>query len=110
MKCNRPLYFVLTECHLMDDNGHPLGQENLLKLWELYNLMVGSTLSTFILRGESNDNLRSQFDADANNAELLAKFLFMVGEKGRICWSNKVYLDPENGGTGTCFTNNRSQQ
>lgn len=95
MKCNRPLYFVLTECHLMDDNGHPLGQENLLKLWELYNLMVGSTLSTFILRGESNDNLRSQFDADANNAELLAKFLFMVGEKGRICWSNKVYLDPD---------------
>ena len=52
---------MLTECNLLDDNELPLTRENLLKLWELYNLMVGSTLSTFVLRGESNDNLRSQF-------------------------------------------------
>ena len=95
MKCNRPLYFVLTECHLMDDNGQLLVQEDLLKIWELYNLMVGSTLSTFILRGESNENLISQFGADANDPVLLAKYLFMAGEKGRICWSEKEYLDPD---------------
>lgn len=26
MKCNRPLYFVLAECHLMDDNGSDGGE------------------------------------------------------------------------------------
>ena len=58
-------------------------------------MMAGSTLSTFILRGESDDNLRSQYGTDTQNPTLLAKYLFMVGEKGRLCWNNKEFLNPD---------------
>ena len=58
-------------------------------------MMVGSTLSTFILRGDSDENLRSQFNTDTQNLTLLAKYLFMAGEKGRICWNDKKFLNPD---------------
>lgn len=81
---------------MLNDEGEALSQDELMKLWGLYNMMVGSTLSTFILRGESDENLRSQFGTDTENPRLLAKYLFMVGEKGRMCWTDKEFLDPDN--------------
>ena len=85
----------MTGCKLLNDEGIKLSQDELLKLWDFYQMMVGSTLSTFILRGDSNENLRSQFDTDTHNPALLAKYLFMVGEKGRMCWNNKEFLNPD---------------
>jgi hypothetical protein len=87
---------VLSGCRLLNDEGEALSQDELMKLWGLYNMMVGSTLSTFILRGESDENLRSQFGTDTENPRLLAKYLFMVGEKGRMCWTDKEFQDPDN--------------
>lgn len=95
MRLYRPLYFVMTGCNLLNDEGIALSQDELLKLWDFYQMMVGSTLSTFILRGDSDENLRSQFDTDTHNPTLLAKYLFMVGEKGRMCWNNKEFLNPD---------------
>lgn len=85
MRLYRPLYFVMNGCKLLNDEGIALSQDELLKLWNFYQMMVGSTLSTFILRGDSDENLRSQFDTDTQNPTLLAKYLFIVGEKGRMC-------------------------
>ncbi len=53
----------MSGCNLLNDEGGALSQDELMKLWGLYNMMAmaGSTLSTFILRGESDDNLRSQY-------------------------------------------------
>lgn len=95
MRLYRPLYFVMTGCKLLNDEGIALSQDELLKLWDFYQMMVGSTLSTLILRGDSDENLRSQFDTDTQNPTLLAKYIFMVGEKGRMCWNNKEFLDPD---------------
>lgn len=95
MRLYRPLYFVMNGCKLLNDEGIALSQDELLKLWNFYQMMVGSTLSTFILRGDSDENLRSQFDTDTQNPTLLAKYLFMVGEKGRMCWNNKEFLNPD---------------
>jgi len=95
MRLYSPLYFVMGGCRLLNEEGRALSHDELMKLWGLYNMMVGSTLSTFILRGESDENLRSQFGADTQNPTLLAKYLFMVGEKGRMCWNNKEFLNPD---------------
>lgn len=95
MRLYSPIYFVLSGCRLLNDEGEALSQDELMKLWGLYNMMVGSTLSTFILRGESDENLRSQFGTDTESPRLLAKYLFMVGEKGRMCWTDKEFLDPD---------------
>lgn len=95
MRLYRPLYFVMTGCKLLNDEGIVLMQDELLKLWDFYQMMVGSTLSTIILRGESDENLRSQFNTDTQNPTLLAKYLFMVGEKGRMCWNDKEFLNPD---------------
>lgn len=95
MRFYRPIYFVMSGCKLLNDEGGALSQDELMKLWGLYNMMAGSTLSTFILRGESDDNLRSQYGTDTQNPTLLAKYLFMVGEKGRLCWNNKEFLNPD---------------
>ena len=96
MRLYSPLYFILSRCRLLNDEAETLSQEELMKLWGLYNMMVGSTLSTFILRGESDENLRSQFGTDTQNPTMLAKYLFMVGVKGRMCWNNKEFLNPDN--------------
>lgn len=95
MRLYRPIYYVMSGCRLLNDEGRTLSQDELMKLWGLYNMMVGSTLSTFILRGESDENLRSQFGTDTQNPTLLAKYFFMVGEKGRMCWNNKEFLNPD---------------
>ena len=95
MRLYSPIYFVLSGCRLLNDEGEALSQDELMKLWGLYNMMVGSTLSTFILRGESDENLRSQFGTNTENPALLAKYLFMVGEKGRTCWTDKEFLNPD---------------
>ena len=60
MRLYSPLYFVMGGCRLLNEEGRVLSHDELMKLWGLYNMMVGSTLSTFILRGESDENLRSQ--------------------------------------------------
>lgn len=61
----------MSGCDLLNDEGGALSQDELMKLWGLYNMMAGSTLSTFILRGESDDNLRSQDGTDTRNPTLL---------------------------------------
>ena len=49
MKYYRPIHFVMNDCRLLNDDGRALSQDELMKLWGLYNMMAGSTLSTFIL-------------------------------------------------------------
>lgn len=80
---------------LKNHNDEDLPQEDVQKLWGFYNMMKWTRGCSFVMRGESNENLIEQFEADANNPALLAKYLFMTGEKGRICWENRKYLDPD---------------
>lgn len=91
-----PIYFALSNSKLVKENGEVLTQAELLKLWEFLNLLIGSRYSTFIMRGESNENLKAQYNFDTEMPELLAQCIFMAGEKGRICWNAKKYLDPDN--------------
>ena len=56
-------------------------------------MLNGSRYSTFILRGESNENLRGQYNFDANTPDLLSQCMFMTGEKGRMCWNEKTFLN-----------------
>ena len=90
-----PLYFALSNSKILKDNGLPLCQRELVQLWNFMNMLTGSRYTTFIMRGESNENLRKQFNNDSNSPELLALCIFMAGEKARLCWSEKIYLDPD---------------
>lgn len=80
---------------LKNHNDEDLPQEDVQKLWVFYNMMKWTRACSFVMRGESNGNLMEQFETNANNPALLAKYLFMTGEKGRICWENRKYLDPD---------------
>lgn len=93
-KC-MPIYFALTNSKLVKDNGDVLSQDELLKFWNFMNLLIGSRYSTFIMRGESNENLEKQYNFDTNMPELLAQCIFMAGEKGRLCWNQKKFFDPD---------------
>lgn len=90
-----PLYFALSNSKILKDNGLHLCQRELVQLWNFMNMLTGSRYTTFIMRGESNENLRKQFNNDTNSPELLAQCIFMAGEKARLCWSEKKYLDPD---------------
>lgn len=83
---------------LKSHDDEDLPQKDVLKLWGFYNMMKWTRGCSFVMRGESNENLIEQFEADANNPALLAKYLFMTGEKGRVCWENRKYLDPDDTG------------
>lgn len=90
------LYFALSNSQIVNSNGETLSQDELLMLWNFINLLIGSRYSTFIFRGESNENLIKQYNWDTNVPDLLAQCIFMTGEKGRMCWNQKKILDPEN--------------
>lgn len=90
-----PLYFALSKSKIIKDNGEILLQDELVKLWHFLNMLTGSRCSTIIMRGESNENLREQYNYDTNTPNLLAQCIFMAGEKGRICWNEKKFLDPD---------------
>lgn len=90
-----PLYNALHWRKLRNHYGEDLPQEDVLKLWGFFNMIKWTRECSFVMRGESNVNLMNQFGTDANHPDLLAKYLFMTGEKGRICWENKRYLDPD---------------
>ena len=85
----------ISQLRLLNGVDNELSQEQILKLWEFYNLLSGSTNSKFILRGESDRNLTRQFNVDSHNPNLLAKCLFTTGEKGRICWEENGGYDPD---------------
>lgn len=86
---------MLLNHRLLNSNGNELSQEELNKLWEFYNMMLGSLNSRFIFRGESDRNLRSQFNVDTTTPALLSECLFMTGEKGRICWAENEGINPD---------------
>lgn len=90
-----PLYFALTNSKILTDNGVALSQIELMKFWNFVNMLIGSRYSTIIMRGESDSNLQYQYNFDTKTPELLAKCIFMVGEKGRICWSVKNFINPD---------------
>lgn len=90
-----PLYFALSKSKIIKGNGEILLQDELVKLWHFLNMLTGSRYSTIIMRGESNENLREQYNYDTNTPDLLAQCIFMAGEKGRICWNEKKFLDPD---------------
>lgn len=83
---------------LKSHDDEDLPQEDVMKLWGFYNMMKWTRECSFVMRGESNENLMEQFETNANNPALLAKYLFMTGEKGRVCWENRKYLDPDDTG------------
>lgn len=90
-----PLYNALHWRKLKNHDDEDLPQEDVLKLWGFFNMIKWTRGCSFVMRGESNENLMDQFGTDADHPDLLAKYLFMLGEKGRICWENKSYLDPD---------------
>lgn len=89
------LFFVLSNKRLISSTGVRLTQDELLKLWEFYNLFTGSVYSRLIMRGESNQNLGRQFCVDTRNPVMLAERLFLTGEKARACWANDWFVDPD---------------
>ena len=91
MPLYKDLYFMLSNHKLLNTDGNELSYEQLLKLWEFYNMLKGSRNSNFILRGDSDKNLRRQFNVDTGTPGVLAECLFMTGVKGKMCWT-------ENGG------------
>lgn len=86
---------MLSDKRLLRSDGSELPHKDLVKFWEFYNLMTGSLLSRFIFRGESDRNLRRQFNVDTKTPEMLCECLFMTGEKGRICWADNDGMDPD---------------
>lgn len=86
---------MLSNYRLLSCNGNELTLEELNKLFEFYNMMSGSLNSRFIYRGESDRNLMRQFNVDTKTPEMLSKFLFMTGEKGRICWADNEGINPD---------------
>lgn len=51
IKFKRSLFYMLSNQKLMNVDGNELSHEELLNLWEFYNLMKGSRNSSFIIRG-----------------------------------------------------------
>lgn len=86
---------MLSNYRLLSCNGNELTLEELNKLFEFYNMMSGSLNSRFIYRGESDRNLIRQFNVDTKTPEMLSEFLFMTGEKGRICWADNEGINPD---------------
>lgn len=99
MKFSDSLFFALSNKRLLNGNGVELTPQELLKLWEFYNLFVGSNYSRLIMRGESDDNLFRQFNADTKTPDALAGCLFMTGEKARCCWNDNMFVDPDDTST-----------
>lgn len=95
----KDLFFALSNKELLNSGGQILSHDELLKLWEFYNLIKGGGYSRLIMRGESDENLYRQFYADTKNPISLAGCLFMTGEKARYCWNNNMFLDPDNTST-----------
>ncbi len=93
------LFFTLSNKRLINSTGVRLTQEELLKLWEFYNLFMGSVYSKLVMRGESDENLARQFNVDTRNPVALAGCLFMTGEKARNCWNNNIFVDPDDTST-----------
>lgn len=89
-------YLPIYNSQLVKDNGVELSQNELLKFWNFINLLIDSRYSTFIMRGESNENLEKQYRLDTSTPTALAQCIFMVGEKGRLCWNDMKFLDPDN--------------
>lgn len=89
------MYQTLHWRKLKNHNDEDLPHEDMHKLWGFYNMIKGARECLFLFRGESDENLMRQFGVDSSSPDLLAKYLFMVGEKGKICWENKRYLDPD---------------
>lgn len=58
------IFYSLSNKRLLNSNGVELTPQELLKIWEFYNLFVGSMFSRLIMRGESDENLVRQFNAD----------------------------------------------
>lgn len=87
--------FPLSDLRLLRNDGSDLSHEEILKLWEFYNLLFGSMNSRLIFRGESDRNLMIQFNVDTHTPVILAECLFMTGEKGRICWADNGGIDPD---------------
>lgn len=95
MPSNIGLYFVLSNLKLLNANGSELSREQLLKLWDFYNLLKGSKTSSFIHRGDSDKNLRRQFNVDTGTPGVLAECLFMTGVKGKMCWTEDGGFNPD---------------
>lgn len=89
------MFFPFSDLRLLRSDGSDLSHEEILKLWEFFNMLTGSINSRFIFRGESDENLMKQFNVDSRTPDLLAEYLFMTGEKGRICWEENGGFDPE---------------
>lgn len=89
------LYYTLSNSKIVRCDGGVLRQDELMKLWNFVNMLLGSMYSTWIFRGESDENLREQYGYDTNTPDILAQCIFMAGEKGRICWNEKKFIDPD---------------
>ncbi len=86
----------LSDYRLLDTSGRPMRDTDILIFWNIINMFRNSDQKLWVVRGDSDVNLSRQFNGvDSRQPELLAQYIFMVGEKGRICWNEKRFLDPE---------------
>lgn len=90
MKMN--LLEILSNSNLLNDKGCELTQDEVFQLWCFFKIISYPLRVTRFIRMDSDENLRAQFGTDTHNIELLSHFLFLTGEKGRICWNEKKYI------------------
>ena len=88
---DQPFFSVLSSSELVNGNGKDLTQTESEKLCKFLDQLIGSQYSTIIARGESDKNLKKQYNFDTENPELLAGCIFMAGEKGKMCWNEKKF-------------------
>lgn len=64
-------------------------------LWSFLNMLTPYRGKTLIARGESDENLRNHYCADTTQLPMLLDFMFTIGEKCRQCFSDNMYIDPD---------------
>lgn len=91
------LWLKISNATLMSADGGRLDPARVQAFWNFCNMLSSCGKVTFVSRGESDENLRDQFSGvDSSNPVALSRYIFMLGEKGRICRTDGNFIDPEN--------------
>lgn len=85
----------LGDYHIKNINDEAASQEQVYVLWSFMNILTPSKFKTMFARGESDSNLQKHYLADTTNIRYLLDMIFCVGEKGRVCFDNDDWIDPD---------------
>lgn len=96
MSMKNAFWLKIGGARLMGADGNRLDAGQVLSFWNLCNMLGSSGGVTFVGRGESDENLRAQFlGTDSSDPVMLSSYIFVLGEKGRICRHDGDFTDPE---------------